>query len=584
MVDPRREAVLIHDNGRFEDKTARILSYMATRPGGTIEVVYRGNPGRSFTYGRQRVRILRAGAPPTQLVEGDRVEVGGLIWNGVTEIMIFADPVSGEGWARVFYRRRASEVYSTYPSAQVRVLISATRAGPAAGILDHLRRVVAGSPADDPLRLPYSRLGFVHPESALSAFLTGAAIERRPRPGVLIFPFRCNLSQRQAVENALVNSVSLIEGPPGTGKTETILNLIANIVAGEGKSVAVVSAGNAAVDNVRDKLDQLGFGHVIASLGRRQKRGDFFAGQAARNAQLDRLMHRVPPMPDLAGLATVDHSLRQLQAAERTRAELRQPLEAHRLELWHFDQQSALERLPDLARLPLLRRSSDRILDYLVETGLDDAGSGVGLVQRVRRYFRYGSLRGLDAGDTDVVLSLQRAYYDRRIAELEVESREVDEVLRRAEFDRLAAEHQELSVQVLSARLGGRYRQRSREVYQERTYRQGREFTRFLDDYPVLLSTCHSLQSSVSDENLLDYVIIDEASQVHLPAAALEMSVCRNLVVVGDQRQLAPIPFAGAGTEPPAPLRLSTAQHPVVPRRVARREPAKGIAPGALPM
>ena len=40
---------------------------------------------------------------------------------------------------------------------------------------------------------------------------------------------------------------------------------------------------NTAVDNVRDKLDELGFAHMLANLGRKEKRAEFFAGQAARN-------------------------------------------------------------------------------------------------------------------------------------------------------------------------------------------------------------------------------------------------------------------------------------------------------------
>ena len=99
----------------------------------------------------------------------------------------------------------------------------------------------------------YEKLAFVHPESALSSFLNGSPIESQAQDITPIFPFRCNLSQRAAVEKALISSFSVIEGPPGTGKTETILNLIANIISVQHKTVGIVSFGNAAVDNVHDK-------------------------------------------------------------------------------------------------------------------------------------------------------------------------------------------------------------------------------------------------------------------------------------------------------------------------------------------
>jgi len=43
-------------------------------------------------------------------------------------------------------------------------------------------------------------------------------------------------------------------GPPGTGKTETSLNLIANISAVRHEAVGIVPFGNATVDNVCGKL------------------------------------------------------------------------------------------------------------------------------------------------------------------------------------------------------------------------------------------------------------------------------------------------------------------------------------------
>lgn len=85
-------------------------------------------------------------------------------------------------------------------------------------------------------------------------------------------------------------------------------------------------------------------------------------------------------------------------------------------------------------------------------------------------------------------------------------------------------------------------------------YRRAREFTDFIADYPAVLSTCHSLRSSVTDGYLLDYLISDEASQVDPLVAGLALSCCRNLIVVGDTRQLSPIPLdAAADVEPPGP-------------------------------
>ena len=90
--------------------------------------------------------------------------------------------------------------------------------------------------------------------------------------------------------------------------------------------------------------------------------------------------------------------------------------------------------------------------------------------------------------------------------------------------------------------------------YSANSYQRGTTFNDFIKDYPALLSTCHSLRDSIADGYLLDYLIIDEASQVNLLLAGLAMSCARRVVVVGDQRQLPPIPIEAAnGLIPPVP-------------------------------
>lgn len=551
MVDPRRVAVLIRDREttQLQDKTSEASWFEIRAASGTVAIAF--NNGRVFPYGQARVRILSDPAR-VALAEGTRVEVRGDIWESATEVLTFT---AAEGaWCRVFYPTKAGEAYSTYPASHVRIVSCAASDSAVADVRSYWDAIVSGLPGDDSLAREYDKLGFIHPESALAAYLSGAPIESRELIAAPIFPFRCNLSQREAVEHGLTRSVSVIEGPPGTGKTETILNLIANIVTVPGQTVGVVSFTNAAVDNVREKFDELGFGHVIANLGRREKRAEFLAGHAARNARVDDFAARAPRPPSPERLAELDQRLRRLQDAERDRAELRRDVDGYRLELRHFEQHLRRDELPELAGLPLLRRSADRILDYLAESELEQDGAGPGLLRRIRKYFKYGSLRGLDPGDTHVMLRLQRAYYDKRIAELDEQIRRAQEELRRADFDQLAREHQQLSVQVLHAELGARYRSLPRLEYEEETYRRGKTFPRFVKDYPVLLSPCHSLRASIAGGYLLDYLIIDEASQVHPLLAALALSCCRNLVVVGDLRQLSPIPLdAAADYAPPRP-------------------------------
>lgn len=543
-------AVLIRDRvtGQFEDKTWNVSNIRPT--GQLIEITFNGN-GKPFRYGRDRVSILR-GPARRALAEGECVEVAGSVWPSATEVLTFTG--AANAWSRIFYPARAGEEYRTYPASQVRIISSATEAPVAASVLRYWRTVVSRLPSSDPLRPGFKRIDFVHPESALSSFLAGSPIESRPLDIAPIFPFRCNLSQRAAVENALTRSVSVIEGPPGTGKTETILNLLANIVAVQRMTVGIVSFGNAAVDNIRDKLAEQGFGHLVGNLGRREKREEFFARQAARNAEVGRFLARAPDGPDRERLADLDKRLRGLQGAERIRADRRQELDAHRLELRHFEGHLHREELPDLTGLPLLRRSADRVLDYLAESEVELAGIHPGPLRRIRNYFRYGPTRALDPADTSVVLQLQLAYYHKRIAELERDIARVEDQLRRADFEQLARQHQQLSVQFLHAELAIRYRESRRTVYRADSYRRGKTFSDFIKDYPALLSTCHSLRDSIADGYLLDYLIIDEASQVNLLLAGLAMSCARHVVVVGDQRQLPPVPIdVPDGLMPPAP-------------------------------
>jgi very-short-patch-repair endonuclease len=72
-------------------------------------------------------------------------------------------------------------------------------------------------------------------------------------------------SQQATIATALTPQTGVIVGPPGTGKTQTIANLIAELTA-RGKRVLFVAEKRAALDQVRDRLAKLGLGNLALDL------------------------------------------------------------------------------------------------------------------------------------------------------------------------------------------------------------------------------------------------------------------------------------------------------------------------------
>ena len=72
-------------------------------------------------------------------------------------------------------------------------------------------------------------------------------------------------AQERAIWQARLEEVMLIEGPPGTGKSQTIVNLIAD-AALRGKQVALICDKKPALDIVRERLEKAGLGNLTAQI------------------------------------------------------------------------------------------------------------------------------------------------------------------------------------------------------------------------------------------------------------------------------------------------------------------------------
>jgi very-short-patch-repair endonuclease len=106
--------------------------------------------------------------------------------------------------------------------------------------------------------------------TALGAWLSNQTIESRTcDQTTLLEVLPLNSEQRQAVRQALSNPLTVVTGPPGTGKSQVVTSILIN-AAGQGKTVLFASKNNKAVDVVEARVNALGPRPILLRLGRNE--------------------------------------------------------------------------------------------------------------------------------------------------------------------------------------------------------------------------------------------------------------------------------------------------------------------------
>jgi very-short-patch-repair endonuclease len=102
--------------------------------------------------------------------------------------------------------------------------------------------------------------------SALGAWIENSIRETLVSDKVIIEPIPLNEEQREAVLKGLSSPLTVVTGPPGTGKSQVVANLIANAVY-QGQTVLFSSKNNKAVDVVNERVNALSNRPVMLRLG-----------------------------------------------------------------------------------------------------------------------------------------------------------------------------------------------------------------------------------------------------------------------------------------------------------------------------
>ena len=504
------------------------ISYIKRNNQGLWTVRFKSSP-RVFNYNKGRLLYL---SKPERI---DIVDKGLYIQDkhitNVAELLRFTDG------HHTFYR-------VTYTNGSVEnldgteVYVTRTPIDKIGGSLwDYLRKLAdeTGLMADDKTNLlskQYELVDVKRDNVPLAQYLGDKTKLRTDRlPKQVYYAFGCNISQKKAVEAALTHQVSVIQGPPGTGKTQTILNIIANLLI-VGKTVLVVSNNNSAVNNVAEKLEREGLGFIVAKLGSVEKKEEFVADQQ--------------PLPDMSSwhidasssvkqwVKDALNNVSQGFSAQLRQAELKAEYAALLKEATYNEKLATNSIDCDW----LYSKSSSKIMELLGYYQVRQSKQIPSVFFRIKWALKLGlpMFSFLQKDVSDVIASLENAYYIVRKAEIEKELQSVESTLQSVDIKENLRLLRAYSLQILKNEIAEHYRADTRTAFTIKNIKAKTED--LLREYPVVLSTTYSAKSCISKDMVFDYVIMDEASQVDIKTGALALSCAMNAVIVGDDKQL----------------------------------------------
>lgn len=332
-------------------------------------------------------------------------------------------------------------------------------------------------------------------------------------------PLAADSTQARIVADAVAGRSLVVEGPPGTGKSQTVSNLIFRALA-TGRTIMFVAEKKSALDVVARRLrEETGIGDLLLNL-----HDNGMKPTEVRRALRRALALRRGESGDGVDVGTGKAAGRSTPAALRTElAGIRAELDAYRRGLY--------EPAPGGPSYSGAREVLAQIRDS-GESG--DSANSAAVQVALEERARATGLDSFDAAAHNRLIERYRSALDELRAALTPEL--VDVVL--AHRDRV---------------LQGAARAEAlrNELNRRRSAMSVRELMDTYGDLITALTPCLLVSpDSVArffpaDRRYVDIVVFDEASQIRVADAVGAMGRGRSVVVVGDPKQMPPAPGAG---------------------------------------
>ncbi|MFC3451373.1 caspase, EACC1-associated type [Amycolatopsis speibonae] len=379
-------------------------------------------------------------------------------------------------------------------------------------------------------------------DTALSA-LAGANRPADTREWQPVAPLALNDAQRAVLESAMSRPLTVATGPPGTGKSQLVANVVATAVS-NGQSVLITSTNNRAVDEVWERCERL----VPGALVRTGSKGDPKKGRKNYREQEQRSIRSLMAAPP----STLNEQTSRAVLWQATKA-LDQVFKA-------VNEKAEQER--DLLRIAGDRQASASALGHEANQ-LRNLFAGANLLElaaradRISRAKLFGSLRRKRfcraiswQGDRSATtcaslgaLAQQEVAWDNaRTAIANIHDDHTLEVsLGACADDVRALSKQLLETTVRTAVHSGR---NNVEALVRATSGSGTDWSEIRRSLPYLRAwavTNHSIRRFPTTPGLFDLVIVDEASQCSIPQVIPALYRAKRALIIGDAMQLSPV-------------------------------------------
>ena len=329
-------------------------------------------------------------------------------------------------------------------------------------------------------------------------------------PNIVVFDRnKINIDQMRVVYNSMVNHITYVKGPPGTGKTETIFNVLLSAYAND-KTVLVCSNNNHPVDDIFDKMTgsikhrklfSLGYEDVVFPIMRLGSNEEMVESLKKMRAILE--FAKKKAKTNLKAEAT-EKSKDKIMSGYK---ELREILKDYE------DIQETKEKVEKLNKIKAINKPD--LVNIKIDEQINNLSKRINEMRQIK-----------DDDVTKYAISASKnndfqnwIYYSSLIRILKLTNATYKDLR-----DIILNDNEEEAVKALN-----------------RYVRDDKNLRRFTEVFPIVVCTNISCDKLGSPKPQFDLCIMDESGQCNVATSLIPIVRATDLLLVGDTNQLQPV-------------------------------------------